>query len=82
MQIEDLNPTITNPDSTVSIADLAKFVSFNPRDARKFSTSIPCIAFAALEAEYGNHEMVAGESDYYDGMFMEFSDGSILEIEG
>ena len=81
MQIEDLNPTITNPDSTVSIADLAKFVEFDPNDARKYSTSVACIAFDALHAEYGNHEMVSGEADYYDGMYIEFADGSTLEVD-
>jgi len=69
-------------DNTVSIADLAKFVEFNPADAARYKTSVPVIAYDALEDEYGPFEKVGGDADYYDGAWMEFKDGSMIFIDG
>ena len=67
-------------DTTVTIADLAVFTSFERDDASKFSTSEACIAFDALKEEYEGREMVGGDADFYDGFYMEFADGSTLRV--
>lgn len=65
-------------DTSTTIADLAQFVSFDTDEARTQDTSPWCVAYGELLSEYGNHEMTAGEQDYYDGFFMQFADGSQL----
>lgn len=65
-------------DTSTTIADLAQFVKFDTQEARMQDTTPWCVAFGELVAEYGSHEMVAGEQDYYDGFFMQFADGSEL----
>ena len=67
-------------DTSVTIADLAMFVTFDPADAATYDTSVPVIAYDALEDEYGAFEKAAGEADYYDGAWMRFTDGSMIEI--
>jgi len=67
-------------DTSTSIAELAKFVEFDPSDARRYDTSLPCVAYEALEEEYGAFEKSLGETDYYDGCWMEFKDGSTIWI--
>lgn len=71
-------------DTSTTIAHLAQFVEFDPSDAKKYDTSLPVIAYDALEDEYGAFEKSLGDADYYDGSWMEFKDGStiwITEIE-
>lgn len=67
-------------DTSTTIADLATFVEFDPTDASKYDTSLPCIAYDALEDEYGAFEKTAGGADYYDGVWMTFKDGSTIRI--
>lgn len=81
--VKKLKPVVTRPANNanvVSIADLAQFVEFDPADAKRFETSVPCVAFDALYAEYGKFEMEDGESDYYDGFWMTFKDGSTIKV--
>ena len=80
MKVSALKPVITNPDDTVSIADLAKFVEFDPNLARRYNTAVHCIAYDALLDAYRNHEFVDGDNDYYDGFWMKFADGSEIRV--
>lgn len=84
MQIADLGNKVSivpaEGDTSTTIADLAQFVEFDSNNVRRFDTSIACVAFHALEEEYSNHEMVAGEADYYEGVWMTFADGSTIRI--
>ncbi len=85
LQIVDLkksNYTVTvTPADRNNIAHLAQFVSFDPDDARRYDTSIPVIAYDALEDEYGAFEKALGGADFYDGSWMRFTDGSTIRIE-
>ena len=65
----------------VGVATLAQFISFDTADVKRWDTSGPCVAFAALDAEYGHHEMLMGEGDYHDGAYMIFKDGSQITIK-
>jgi hypothetical protein len=67
-------------DTSTTIADLAMFVEFDMKDAKRYDTSVPCIAYEALEDEYGAFEKTAGNADYYDGAWMTFKDGSTIRI--
>ena len=67
-------------DNSTTIAALAQFVKFDPADAKRYDTSIPVVAFDALEDEYGAFEKSGGECDYYDGSWMTFKDGSTIKI--
>jgi len=70
----------TENDNTVSIADLAMYVEFDPDNAKRYDTSIPVVAYEALEDEYGAFEKVDGGCDYYIGAWMSFKDGSEIII--
>ena len=72
--------TPADGDTTTTIAHLAQFVTFDPVDAVTYDTSIPVIAYEALEDEYGAFEKVTGDADYYDGAWMRFKDGSTISI--
>ncbi len=65
---------ITNPDEHTSIADLAQFVTFDPKDGEYEHGA----AYHALVEEYGNREATAHELDYYDGWYLSFADGSSI----
>jgi len=67
-------------DTSITIADLARFVEFDVDAAQRYDTKDHCIAFDALADEYGNFEMAAGATDYYDGCWMKFTDGSMIKI--
>jgi hypothetical protein len=67
-------------DTSTTIAHLAQFVKFDPRDAKLFHTSVPVIAYDALEEEYGKFEKDHGDADYYDGFYMKFKDGSTISV--
>jgi hypothetical protein len=54
---------------------------FDPSDAELNQTSVPIIAYNALEDEYGAFEKIDGGFDFYDGCWMKFSDGSVIKIE-
>ena len=78
MKIADVfTVEITNPDTHVSIADLAQFVSFAPLISTR-PTHLE--AYAALVKEYRAHEQVDGGKDHYDGAWMAFADGSRIHI--
>lgn len=68
-------------DNSTTIADLARFVEFDPADANRYDTSVAVIAYDALEDEYGAFEKAAGEADYYDGGWMLFKDGSRIVFD-
>jgi hypothetical protein len=86
MQIIDFKSrAVSTPaggDTSVTIADLAMFLTFDEGDASVYQTSLPVIAYEALEDEYGAFEKVGGASDFYDGCWMKFTDGSTIRIEG
>lgn len=67
-------------DNSVTIADLAMNVDFDPRDARRYDTAMHSIAYDALLEEYANHEFERGSNDYYDGAWMTFKDGSTIRV--
>lgn len=69
---------ISNPDASVSIADLAQFVEFCPASAREKGAAEHAAAYDALCAEYG-WEKVDGSEDFYDGFWVEFRDGSKIQ---
>ena len=78
------NVTITaqEGDTSVTIADLAKNVTFDKQDAYRYDTQVWCIAFDALEDEYGAFEKADGNADYYEGAWMTFKDGSTIRFGG
>jgi len=81
-ELKNYTVTVTpaEGDASTTIAHLAQFVTFDPVDAVTYDTSIPVIAYDALEDEYGAFEKVGGEADYYDGAWMRFKDGSTISI--
>lgn len=84
MKISELGSRVTivpaPGDVSVTIADLAMLVEFDPGDASRYSTSVAAIAYEALEDEYGAFEKDAGEVDYSGVTWMRFKDGSTLRI--
>jgi hypothetical protein len=67
-------------DTSVTIADLAMFLHFDLNDAEMKKTSVPIMAYNALIDEYGAFEKTGGAFDYYEGCWMQFSDGSVIRI--
>lgn len=64
-------------DHSTTIAHLAQFTEFEPRDAVKYDTAAHCIAADAIRNEW-KHEITFCEGDYYDGFTAKFADGSAL----
>jgi len=67
-------------DKTTTVAHLARLVKVNISEAAKYKTSISCIAYDALEDEYGPFEKVDGHVDINSGAWMKFADGSEIRI--
>jgi hypothetical protein len=76
---EDHEIEISNPDGTVSIADLSIFTKITPEQGKRRDTSFACIAADAIAQEYP-WEIEDREHDYYNGAWIKFKDGSQLTI--
>lgn len=66
-------------DTSTTIADLAKFIHFDPLDIGRYQTSAASVMYEALEDEYGAFEKDDGACEY-DSAWMSFSDGSRIVI--
>ena len=77
---KNVSSTPAEGDTSVTIADLAMWIHFDPSDAELSQTSVPVIAYNALEDEYGAFEKKDGWFDFYEGCWMKFSDGSAIRI--
>lgn len=84
MLIESLGSKVTvtpaEGDTSVTIADLARYIDFDPAEAVRLDTTLAIVAYNALDEYYGKFEKVSGECDYYDGVKMTFGDGSSISI--
>ena len=79
---KNIKITAAEGDTSTTIAQLAQFVEFDIYLSRKYDTAPWCVAYDTLLDEYGGHEFVDGHSDYYDGVWMKFVDGSRIQFGG
>ena len=78
---KDIQIISVEGDASVTIAELASFVKFDPATASFMRTKSWGVAFNALCHEYESKEMVSGGEDFHSGFFMTFTDGSTLRYE-